>query len=111
MTKKNIKILIAIILAVCLVFGIYAFARTHTITLEYNYYAGSLHSFMFPEPPPNTVDYTSTRHNSYYVPPNLTRPGYTFKGWHKDSALTVPWVNGVDKVKSDITLYAKWEKD
>lgn len=34
---------------------------------------------------------------------------YQFGGWYKDSALSVPWVNGVDRVKKDITLYAKWD--
>ena len=35
---------------------------------------------------------------------------YTFAGWYKDSALTMPW-SSTDRVTSDITLYAKWIKD
>jgi hypothetical protein len=31
-----------------------------------------------------------------------------FSGWYKDAALTKPWVYGLDKINSDITLYPKW---
>jgi uncharacterized repeat protein (TIGR02543 family) len=34
---------------------------------------------------------------------------YEFCGWYKDSALTVPWINGEDRVMTNITLYAKWK--
>lgn len=34
--------------------------------------------------------------------------GYGFDGWYKDASLSQPWNFEVDKVTSDITLYAKW---
>ena len=44
----------------------------------------------------------------------LTEPGNprmhrkVFIGWYKDPACTIPWQFDKDKVKDDITLYAKW---
>ena len=42
------------------------------------------------------------------VPP--TREGYTFIGWHRDSACYVLWDMETDTVETDTTLYAGWEK-
>lgn len=42
------------------------------------------------------------------IPP--TREGYTFTGWHKDSACFEPWNMETDIIEMDITLYAGWEK-
>lgn len=39
-----------------------------------------------------------------------TREGYVFAGWYQDKGLTKPWADS-DKVKSDLTLYAAWDKD
>ena len=36
------------------------------------------------------------------------RAGFTFVGWAKDPALTVPFKFGTDKITEDTTLYAKW---
>ncbi|MDF2922432.1 MAG: hypothetical protein K0R57_1346 [Paenibacillaceae bacterium] len=33
---------------------------------------------------------------------------YVFDGWYKDEALHLPWTFGYDKVKKNVTLYAKW---
>ncbi|WP_041668492.1 InlB B-repeat-containing protein [Acetobacterium woodii] len=41
--------------------------------------------------------------------PTTERPGYTFKGWFKDSALTSPWHFLFDHVTGNMVLYAKWE--
>ncbi len=42
-------------------------------------------------------------------PVNPTKAGYTFAGWYKDKALTMPWSFDTDRVAEDLTLYAKWE--
>lgn len=42
-------------------------------------------------------------------PSNPTRAGFTFVGWAKDSALTVPFKFATDKITEDVTLYAKWK--
>ncbi len=39
------------------------------------------------------------------------REGYVFEGWFRDEGLTQPWDVGKDKVKSDMTLYASWDRD
>jgi uncharacterized repeat protein (TIGR02543 family) len=38
-----------------------------------------------------------------------TRTGWSFAGWHKETALTNKWNFAVDIVTGDMTLYAKWE--
>ena len=43
-------------------------------------------------------------------PEDPTRSGYTFKGWYKDQDLTLKY-DFERAVTSDLTLYAKWEKD
>ncbi len=37
------------------------------------------------------------------------RVGYTFDGWYKDAATTIPWDFDQDKVNSNLKLYAKWK--
>ena len=44
-------------------------------------------------------------------PGDPARDGYTFLGWFQDAGLTQPWDLGKDKVKSDMTLYAGWDRD
>ncbi|MBP1919008.1 RICIN domain-containing protein [Youngiibacter multivorans] len=42
-------------------------------------------------------------------PQEPTREGMIFKGWFKDTALTIPWDFAADKMPAqDTTLYAKW---
>ena len=50
--------------------------------------------------------YTSGNYKSEKLP-YPTKPGYTFKGWYWDSALTDP-VTGTFKVDRDIILYGHW---
>lgn len=39
------------------------------------------------------------------------RDGYVFLGWFQDAGLTKVWNADKDKVRSDMTLYAGWDKD
>ena len=39
---------------------------------------------------------------------NPTRIGYTFDGWFKDPAGTIPWNFAADTVTADITIYGHW---
>lgn len=34
---------------------------------------------------------------------------YNFTGWYQDSGLSVPWKFASDTIKTNMTLYAKWE--
>ena len=40
-----------------------------------------------------------------------SREGYVFDGWYTDANLTEAWDIGTDKVKSDLNLYAAWDRD
>ena len=42
-------------------------------------------------------------------PAAMTKTGYTFGGWFKETAFTNQWNFATDIVTSDITLYAKWD--
>ncbi len=39
------------------------------------------------------------------------RDGYVFLGWYQDARLTKAWNTEKDRVRSDMTLYAGWDKD
>ena len=39
------------------------------------------------------------------------REGYVFLGWYTDAGLTKPWNVENDKVQSDMTLYAAWDRN
>lgn len=43
--------------------------------------------------------------------PDLTRDGYKNQGWYLEEDYKTQWLFSTHKVTSDITLYAKWEKD
>lgn len=41
-------------------------------------------------------------------PANITKSGYVFAGWFKDSQCTEKWNFATDRVTSNVTLYAGW---
>ena len=45
------------------------------------------------------------------APVEPQKDGYAFLGWFQDAGLTEPWDISAGKVKSDMTLYAGWDKD
>ncbi|MBO6133155.1 MAG: InlB B-repeat-containing protein [Lachnospiraceae bacterium] len=69
----------------------------YTVTYETN--GGS-------EADPVTVD----RNSLLTEPAEITKEGYAFDGWYKDAELTEAWDFSSDKVKSNMTLFAKWNK-
>lgn len=54
------------------------------------------------------LSYDCVSGESFTLPQNITCPGYIFKGWFTDEALTSP-ANGTFNVSSNLTFYAKWE--
>ncbi len=44
-------------------------------------------------------------------PTNVTKAGHTLEGWYKEVGLTNKWNFDTDTVKSNITLYAKWQEE
>lgn len=104
--KKLISIALTVLVVLMLIVGVSVAVKyntEYTVTLDYRY----------------KTMYTTThyvKYDSTFSPiapsDKITLSGNKyFKGWFRDSACTVPWVNGIDKVKSDITLYAKWETE
>lgn len=49
--------------------------------------------------------------NLIQKPDNPQKTKYFFLGWYKDESLLILWDFEKDLVNSDITLYAKWERD
>jgi uncharacterized repeat protein (TIGR02543 family) len=58
-----------------------------------------------PAPAPQSI----TNGDKIVMPPVMTKTGYSFGGWYKDTACTNPWDFAVDTVSGNITLYAKWD--
>ncbi|MCL1702653.1 InlB B-repeat-containing protein [Lysinibacillus sp. Bpr_S20] len=56
---------------------------------------------------PQTVEYDEL----VKAPATPEKAGYIFAGWYKDKGLTAAWNFDQDKVKNDLTLYAKWSKE
>ncbi len=42
------------------------------------------------------------------VPEDPYREGYEFTGWYTDYACDVPWIEDVNTIQEDVTLYAGW---
>ena len=72
--------------------------KTYTVT--WNAYGGT------PAPTQTII----THGNSIPAPSPMTRPGYTFDGWHSDEALTSSSAVTfpIENVTAPQTLYAKW---
>jgi uncharacterized repeat protein (TIGR02543 family) len=132
--SKSVKIIVisavAVVVTLAIVLGC-VFGIKCTVTFYSDipsnlssHYNTSESSNWFLTPPPQTkVTRCSTF--SPFIPTHESAPqkitaingvpvesndNYTFAGWYKDSALTMPW-SSTDRVTSDITLYAKWIKD
>ena len=57
------------------------------------------------------LNYYNIKYDSLIkAPQEPERTGYEFVCWCKDIGLTTPWTFSIDTVRSNITLYAKWEK-
>ncbi len=71
----------------------------YSVALDANYYTGGESSIQ-------TIS-SGRKLNAADAP---EREGYNFIGWFKDKGLTEKWDDGKDKVTSDLTLYAGWDK-
>lgn len=71
----------------------------YSVALDANYYTGGESSIQ-------TIS-SGRKLNAADAP---EREGYNFIGWFKDKGLTEKWDDGNDKVTSDLTLYAGWDK-
>jgi len=58
----------------------------------------------------STIEGVIVLYNTMLQPPNdPTKTGSTFSGWYLDPACTVRWDFEQNTVKSEMTLYAKWD--
>ena len=59
---------------------------------------------------PDTL--VDVKYESNIVEPlDVSKQGYTLKGWYTESSLDHQWNFGTSTVKEDMTLFAKWEKN
>lgn len=92
-----------LLLVICMGLGILLSGcnqTQYTIQFEANYYGSQ------------TLESITAAHGKKL--PQVETPvreGYVFLGWYTDAGLTNAWDLQKDKVKSDMTLYAAWDKD
>ena len=90
----------ALLLALCLLVSLLSgCGKNYTVSLKANYPGGG---------DLGEVSVGSGKTLSTETP---VRDGYVFDGWYTDENLTEPWNAATDKVKSDMTLYAAWDRD
>ena len=94
MKNKLLSALLALGLICSLLSGC---GQTYTVSLNDNYPGG------------NTAEISASSAKAIEEETPV-REGYVFEGWYKDENLTEPWT-AADKIKSDLTLYAAWDRD
>jgi len=95
--------ILALLLVVCMAFSILLSGcdqTPYTVSFDGNY-----------EGSQEIADVTVTSGKKLPQLENPTRDGYVFLGWYADAGLTTPWDLQKDKVTSNLTLYAGWDKD
>jgi uncharacterized repeat protein (TIGR02543 family) len=90
-------LLLALCLTCCLLLT--GCGQSYTVTLNANY------------PGSEDLGTVSASSGKTLAAETPVREGYIFEGWYTDENLTEPWNIDTDKVKSDLTLYAAWDKD
>lgn len=104
--KRNILIIVAVAVAVvaitlAIVLPLTLSRRGQTFTVTFDSNGGTA-----------VESVTGVAYNSLISePPSPTRAGHEFAGWFKNAKFNGEWKFASDKVKSDITLYAKWNYD
>ena len=80
--------------------------EAESVPQEYTvrFYTGSTDTFNIPSQ-------TLMEGSLVRKPSTPTRYGYEFIGWYKDQACTLLWSFEVDTVKSNVTLYARWQEE
>ena len=96
MKNKLLSALPALCLILCLL--LCGCGKSYTVTLNANYPDSA---------DPEALTVSSGKALAAEAP---VREGYVFDGWYTDENLTEAWPPA-EKVKSDLTLYAAWDKD
>ena len=96
--KISLFLLVALLTSILIPSNIYA-GPGDKYTVSFNTMGGSVIATYF------NVSYDS----KIPAPSDPNKTGYTFDGWYKDSDYKHDWNFSYDKVKNNITLYAKWK--
>ena len=96
MKNKLLSAAAAFCLVCCLLTGC---GQSYTVSLNANY------------PGAAALEDLSVKSGKTVTAEAPAREGYVFENWYTDKNLTEKWNLETDKVKSDLTLYAAWDKD
>ena len=96
MKNKLLSAAAALCLVCCLLTGC---GQSYTVSLNANY------------PGAAALEDLSVKSGKTIAAQAPAREGYVFENWYTDKNLTEKWNLETDKVKSDLTLYAAWDKD
>ena len=99
MKKKSLILLLAVMMVAVLLSGC-ELGKEYTVSFDGNFGGAA-------DITPQTV----ASGKLAQVPAEPQREGYVFQGWTQDLNLGIIWNFETDKVLSDCTLYAVWEKD
>lgn len=94
------KSLIGLLLVLCLLLCSCSSGGPYTVSFDGNYYGCEAYD-----------DVTVDGGKKLEAPADPVREGYVFLGWYQDAAMTVKWDFEKNKVQSDTTLYALWDRD
>lgn len=100
MNKRNTARVAAICFAIILIFTSLASCSSATYTVSFD--AASIGM---------AYDDQIVRSGKTIAVPEPSREGYNFIGWFADAGLTQAWDLNKSKVRSDMTLYAGWDKN
>lgn len=100
MNKKLLVILLAVSIALSILFTGCSSGGPWAVHFDSNYYGSETYESL-------TVD----GGKKIQQPETPVRDGYALLGWYSDAAMTVKWDFEKDKVQSDMTLYALWDAD
>ena len=104
---KVISAILALCLCAAAVFTFAACAPDEGATLEPEVY----YTVAFDPQGGSEVESQSVRSGNVAIRPDPPqREGYFLTGWYEDAAATDEWKFETDRVTSDITLYAGWER-
>ncbi|MBR4209687.1 MAG: InlB B-repeat-containing protein [Lachnospiraceae bacterium] len=97
MNQKLLSAVLALCVLVCLL--VTGCGQSYTVKLNANY------------PGSEDLGEVSVGSGQTLQSETPVREGYVFEGWFTDENLTESFNTASDKVKSDLTLYAAWDKD
>ena len=104
MKNKLLTVVLSIALVISCAFGLAACSQEKQIyTVTYDAAGGAVSGEA-------TYEYSAEEGTFLEQPETPVRNGYKFTGWAKDESGSQLWVFAVDKLSSDMKLYAVWSQ-